>query len=123
MTPRCPLVSAPCPGALPPLPSSQCVTCRLSSTGATPEYLAGHYMLQGASSMLPVMALAPQEHERILDMCCAPGGKTSYIGKRRGQQGGDSSSGSRGGVNDSRVLKKQPQAAQLYPHGCLFLPT
>lgn len=47
--------------------------------GATPEYLAGHYIIQGASSFLPVMALAPQENERILDMCSAPGGKASHI--------------------------------------------
>ncbi|SPP74056.1 25S rRNA (cytosine-C(5))-methyltransferase nop2 [Drosophila guanche] len=47
--------------------------------GATPEYLGGYYMIQGASSMLPVMALAPQENERILDMCSAPGGKGSHI--------------------------------------------
>lgn len=47
--------------------------------GATPEYLAGHYILQGASSMLPVMALAPQENEKVLDLCAAPGGKTTYI--------------------------------------------
>jgi 25S rRNA (cytosine2870-C5)-methyltransferase len=51
--------------------------------GATPEYLAGHYILQGASSLLPVMALAPQENERILDMCAAPGGKASHIGEQR----------------------------------------
>ncbi|RWS28538.1 putative 28S rRNA (cytosine-C(5))-methyltransferase-like protein [Leptotrombidium deliense] len=47
--------------------------------GATPEYLAGHYILQGAASLLPVMALCPQENERILDMCAAPGAKTSHI--------------------------------------------
>ncbi|CAK7217152.1 rRNA (cytosine-C5-)-methyltransferase nop2 [Sporothrix bragantina] len=47
--------------------------------GATPEYLAGHYILQAASSFLPVMALAPQEKERVLDMAAAPGGKTTHL--------------------------------------------
>ena len=47
--------------------------------GATPEYLAGHYILQSASSFLPVIALAPQPNERIIDMAAAPGGKTTYI--------------------------------------------
>lgn len=39
--------------------------------GATPEYLAGHYILQAASSFLPVMALCPQENERVLDVSWA----------------------------------------------------
>ena len=47
--------------------------------GATPEYLSGQYMLQGAASLLPVMALTPIPGERILDMCAAPGGKTTHI--------------------------------------------
>ena len=47
--------------------------------GATPEYLAGHYMLQGAASLLPVMALAPRPGETVVDVAAAPGGKTSHL--------------------------------------------
>lgn len=55
--------------------------------GATTEYLAGQYMLQSASSFLPVMALAPKPGEKILDLCAAPGGKTTHIGQIMKNQG------------------------------------
>lgn len=47
--------------------------------GATPEYLSGQYMIQGAASLVPVMALGVEENERILDLCSAPGGKSTHI--------------------------------------------
>jgi ribosomal RNA methyltransferase Nop2 len=55
--------------------------------GSTPEYLAGYYMLQSPSSFLPVMALNPQRNMRILDMCAAPGGKTTHIAQMMGNTG------------------------------------
>merc|ERR1719285_1346571 len=58
---------------------AQALISRGVTLGATPEYLGGHYILQGASSLIPVMALAPQEGEKVLDMAAAPGGKTSHI--------------------------------------------
>jgi len=55
--------------------------------GATPEYLGGHYMLQSASSLCPVLALAPRPGERVLDVAAAPGGKTSFISQLMGNVG------------------------------------
>ena len=49
--------------------------------GATPEYMAGHYMLQGASSFLPVMALAPQTGEQVVDVAAAPGVRLAIADK------------------------------------------
>ena len=55
--------------------------------GATPEYMQGLYMLQAAASFLPVMALNPQKNEKILDLCAAPGGKTTFIAQRMKNSG------------------------------------
>lgn len=46
----------------------------------------GSIYIQNAASWLPVLALAPQEGETILDMCAAPGGKTSHIAQRTGNK-------------------------------------
>lgn len=39
----------------------------------------GHIYLQNAASFIPPLVLDPKPHERILDMCAAPGGKSSHI--------------------------------------------
>lgn len=39
----------------------------------------GQVFIQNAASWLPVLALNPQKDEVILDICAAPGGKTSHI--------------------------------------------
>ncbi|MBP2172599.1 NOL1/NOP2/sun family putative RNA methylase [Methanococcus voltae] len=57
------------------------------SVGATPEYLYGYYFMQSISSMVPVIALNPQKGERILDMCAAPGGKTTHIAQLMNNEG------------------------------------
>lgn len=43
---------------------------------------AGVYYLQEASAMAPVALLAPKPGERVLDLCAAPGGKTTQIAGR-----------------------------------------
>ena len=51
----------------------------VESPGATLEYFLGFYQIQGVASMLPPKILAPRPGEIILDLCAAPGGKTTHL--------------------------------------------
>ncbi|MBI5214885.1 MAG: 16S rRNA (cytosine(967)-C(5))-methyltransferase RsmB [Ignavibacteriae bacterium] len=41
----------------------------------------GYFSVQDESQALPVLLLAPQSGERVIDMCAAPGGKSTLIGE------------------------------------------
>jgi NOL1/NOP2/sun family putative RNA methylase len=49
------------------------------SLGASFEYLLGLYSTQEAAAQFPVEVLDPHPGEAVLDMCAAPGGKTTQI--------------------------------------------
>lgn len=51
-----------------------------SSAGATVYHEAGAFYLQEPAAMLPAEVLDPKPGERILDLCAAPGGKSTQIG-------------------------------------------
>jgi NOL1/NOP2/sun family putative RNA methylase len=50
-------------------------------------HAAGLYYIQDASAMSPAEALDPQPGENVLDLCAAPGGKTTQIAARMKGQG------------------------------------
>jgi NOL1/NOP2/sun family putative RNA methylase len=50
--------------------------------GRALEHMLGYYYIQELASMLPVLALKPKVHERVLDLCAAPGSKTTQIAAR-----------------------------------------
>ena len=43
------------------------------------EHLLGYYYVQEVSSMMSTLALNPQPQDKVLDLCAAPGSKTSQI--------------------------------------------
>jgi NOL1/NOP2/sun family putative RNA methylase len=52
------------------------------ATGATTEYLLGHYYIQDLSSCMAVDALDVAEGQTVLDVAAAPGGKTTFIAQK-----------------------------------------
>ncbi|MGV8171582.1 MAG: NOL1/NOP2/sun family putative RNA methylase [Candidatus Woesearchaeota archaeon] len=57
------------------------------SLGATSEYLQGQYYIQEAASQLPSQVLAPKPEDTVLDMCAAPGSKTTQIAQYMKNEG------------------------------------
>jgi len=55
--------------------------------GRALEHLLGYYYIQELASMLPVLALKPKEDEIILDLCSAPGSKTTQMSSQMNNTG------------------------------------
>ncbi len=55
--------------------------------GKTIEHILGLYYIQSLSSMLPPLVLNPTENEIVLDLCAAPGSKTTELGELMNNRG------------------------------------
>jgi 16S rRNA (cytosine967-C5)-methyltransferase len=64
-----------------------------------PEFGQGRFFVQDESETLVGQLLLPQAGETVLDLCAAPGGKTTHIQELRG--------------NDGRVIAVDPQRNRL----------
>jgi 16S rRNA (cytosine1407-C5)-methyltransferase len=50
-------------------------------------YKEGHFYVQSLSSMIPALILDPKPEERVLDLCAAPGSKTTQMAAMMGNTG------------------------------------
>lgn len=55
--------------------------------GNTPEYLSGAFYMQEASASAAVTVLNPKPNMKVLDLCAAPGSKTTQILEKMNNQG------------------------------------
>jgi len=58
-----------------------------STAGAHPLHACGAYYIQEPSAMLPAALLAVQPGQAVLDLCAAPGGKSTQLAAMMGGQG------------------------------------
>lgn len=58
-----------------------------SELGKSMEYKKGLFYIQNLSSMIPALLLAPTSKDTVLDMCAAPGSKTSQLADMMNNKG------------------------------------
>lgn len=81
----------------------------VSELNQTQAHCDGLFTIQDQGAMLIVEALSPKAGERILDMCAAPGGKTTYIAEMTHDKGTITARD----IYPSRLKLIDNQAAQL----------
>lgn len=73
--------------SFPWIPESQIFELRTASFAQLPSFLEGRFYIQDPSTLLAVEQLDPLPGEQILDLCSAPGGKTTLIAARMNNTG------------------------------------
>lgn len=65
----------------------ECIVAGRGNPSNTAAYKQGLVTIQDESSMLPVTALDVKPGMKVLDMCAAPGGKTTHIAEKMNDEG------------------------------------
>jgi 16S rRNA (cytosine967-C5)-methyltransferase len=68
-------------------PPESLVLTKPWDVAASPQFRDGLVFPQSRASQLVARALAPQPGERVLDLCAAPGGKTTHLADLMGNEG------------------------------------
>lgn len=89
LNPRKPGCPALVKGLLDPIPwePNGYFLSQASPAGNHPLHEAGAYYLQEPSAMAPARLLSPQPGEKVLDLCAAPGGKSTQLADMLGPAG------------------------------------
>ncbi len=80
--------------------------------GLTVEHFMGYFYMQEVVSLLPAVILEPKKDELILDMCAAPGSKTTQLSQMMSNTGLIV-------VNDNDFMRLKPLKYNVEKCGCL----
>lgn len=74
-----------------------------------PSYREGLFSVQGEASMICSYLLDPRPGEKVVDLCCAPGGKTTHMAERMMNEGAIIA----GDINSARIRLVEKAARRL----------